>query len=291
MGVLDVPQTVLSTARRQGGEWLREAIIGDEKLEPSELASAEDPGLFGPQSSAWRIHADASTLIGGLASLMLQTLHPLAMAGVAEHSDYRSDPWGRLNRTGRFVGATTYGSTEAAETAIAMVHRVHERVVGTAADGRPYAANDPHLLLWVHVAEVASFLGAHDGFGEGKLRDAERDSYVAEMAEVARRLGSEPPPASVGELDACLEDFRAECRATPEAHETLRFLIAPPLPLWLRGPYGLVTAAAVTLLPSWAQRELRLFVPPLVAPLAVRPAATVLTRGIGWLMAEGSTRH
>lgn len=264
---------------------LRGAIAGDEGLRPDEMASADDLGLYGPDSVVWRIHGDSAMLIGGLRSLLLQTLHPLAMAGVAEHSDYKHDPWGRLNRTGRFVGATTYGSTATAEKAIAVVRRVHERVTGTAPDGRPYAANDPHLMLWVHITEVDSFLRAFDRYGVGRLRDAERDQYVAEMAEVARRLGSATPPETVAELDACLSDFRSECKAGPQARETLRFLLFPPVPLVLRGPYGVLTAGAITLLPPWARRELRLPVLPLVDPLAVRPAAAVLTRAIGWLMA------
>ncbi len=264
---------------------LRGVIAGDEGLRPNEMASAEDLGLYGPDSVVWRVHGDSAMLIGGLRSLMLQTLHPLAMAGVSEHSDYKHDPWGRLNRTGRFVGATTYGSTATAEEAIAVVRRVHEWVTGIAPDGRPYAANDPHLLLWVHITEVDSFLRAFDRYGVGRLRDAERDQYVAEMAEVARRLGSETPPETVAELDSCIRDFRSECKAGPQARETLRFLLFPPVPLVMRGPYGVLSAGAITLLPPWARRELRLPVLPLVDPLAVRPAAAVLTRAIGWLMA------
>ena len=276
---------VLAAVRTQGSSLLRNALAGDEGLAPEEMASLDDLGLFGPDSVVWRVHGDSAMLIGGLRSLMLQTLHPLAMAGVAEHSDYKSDPWGRLNRTGRFVGATTYGSTETAERAIRIVHNVHKRVKGIAPDGRPYEANDPHLLLWVHITEVDSFLRAYEAYGAGKLRDAEKDQYVAEMAEVARRLGSETPPESVAELEACLDGFRQECEAGSYARETIRFLLLPPVHLALRGPYGVLAAGAITLLPGWARRELRLPVLPLSDPLAVRPAATVLTRAIGWLMA------
>ena len=276
---------VLAAVRAQGASLLRGALAGDNGLEPEEMASANDLGLFGPDSVVWRVHGDSSMLIGGLRSLMLQTLHPLAMAGVAEHSDYKADPWGRLNRTGRFVGATTYGSTETAERAIRIVRNVHKKVEGTAPDGRAYSANDPHLLLWVHITEVDSFLRAYQAYGTGKLRDAEKDQYVAEMAEIARRLGSETPPESVAELSACLEEFRSECEAGPYARETIRFLLFPPVHLALRGPYGVLAAGAITLLPSWARRELRLPVLPLTDPLAVRPAATILTRAIGWLMA------
>ncbi|MDH4363327.1 MAG: DUF2236 domain-containing protein, partial [Acidimicrobiia bacterium] len=119
---------------------MRSAIAGDERLSRRELATWDDPGLFGPASVAWRVHGESSMLIGGLRALLLQTLHPLAMAGVADHSDYRRDPWGRLHRTGRFIGATTYGNTATAEHVIAMVTAIHRRVEGTAPDGRHYAA-------------------------------------------------------------------------------------------------------------------------------------------------------
>lgn len=276
---------VLAAARTQGSSLLRNAIAGDEGLQPEEMASLDDLGLYGPGSIVWRVHGDSAMLIGGLRSLMLQTLHPLAMAGVAEHSDYKADPWGRLNRTGRFVGATTYGSTATAERAIRIVRNVHTKAKGIAPDGRPYSANDPHLLLWVHVTEVDSFLRAYEAYGAGKLQDAEKDQYVAEMAEVARRLGSEAPPESVADLDRCIEAFRSECSAGPYARETIRFLLLPPVHLALRGPYGIMAAGAITLLPPWARRELRLPVLPFADPLAVRPAARILTRAIGWLMA------
>ncbi len=277
----------VSAVREKGSAWIRGAIIGNEGLEPHELASAEDPGLFGPSSVVWRVHGDASMLIGGLRSLLLQTLHPLAMAGVFEFSDYREDPWGRLNRTGRFIGATTFGSTSTAEQAITIVKRVHRPVKGTAPDGRPYSANDPHLMLWVHVAEVDSFLASFNRFGDGKLRDAEQDQYVSEMAEIARRLGTDTPPETVAELKASLEAFRAECQAGPQAREAMRFLLNPPVPLLAKGTYGLIAAGAVTSLPRWARAQLRLPVPPFADPLAVRPAAKLLTRTLGWLMAAG----
>lgn len=282
----------VAVVRQRGGTWLRGALTGDEALAASEMASESDPGLFGPASIVWRVHGDPAMLIGGLRSLMLQTLHPLAMAGVAEHSDYRHDPWGRLNRTGRFIGATTFGSTQTAEQAIEMVRQIHDRVEGTAPDGRAYSANDPHLLRWVHVTEVDSFLGAYDRFGEGKLRSAERDQYVAEMALVGARLGVIDPPLTVAELTADLEAFRAECTYGHQARETIRFLVAPPgVPIVVRGSYALITAAAVTLLPGWAQRQMRLPVPPLLEPVAVRPAARVLTRTLGWFMTATSSRR
>ena len=285
-----MPADPVTAVRTALGVALRRAISGDEQIDRSDLADVDDRGLFGPGSAVWRVHGDVSMLIGGLRALLLQTLHPLAMAGVAEHSDYRHDPWGRLHRTGRFVGVTTFGTTAAAERAIAVVRRVHDRVQGTAPDGRPYAANDPRLLLWVHVTEVDSFLQAYQRYGEGRLTDAEADEYVAQMAELARRLGAEDAPTDQASLAACLDSFRPELKVGGQARDAVRFLLVPPVPLLSRGAYGLIAAAAIALLPAWARRQLWLPLPPLVDPLVIRPAAITLTRTIGWAMATQDRR-
>lgn len=287
--------TVLSEAigalQRIGGETLRHRVAGDEELHAGELASRDDHGLFGPASVSWRIHSDPAMFIGGVRSLLFQALHPLAMAGVDQHSDYREDPWGRLNRTGRFIAATTFGSTPAAERSIRSVRRIHQRVTGVDHKGRAYAATDPHLLRWVHVVEVESFLRAFERYGEGKLTDAEKDRYVAEMAEIGRRLGADVVPTSREELRLSIDRYRPELESTPAARQSVRFLAAPPgLPLLSRGPYGLIFAAGLASLPGYAQWMLRAPVPPLVEPLAVRPAALALTRSLGWFMA-GTRRN
>ncbi len=165
-----------------------------------ELFESEGPRWFGPDRAIWRVHADAAIFVGALRALLLQSLHPLAMAGVAQHSDFREDPWGRLQRTARFLAGTTYGTAAQAEQACATVRRVHGRVRGIAPDGRSYDANDPHLLLWVHLAEVDSFLAAHQRFGARPLDRAERDQYVSDLGRVARELGVPDPPVTVGEL-------------------------------------------------------------------------------------------
>lgn len=280
----------VSAVRLGLGGALRRAIAGEEGPRGEDLAGPDDTGLFGPGSAIWRVHGDSAMLIGGLRALLLQTLHPLAMAGVAGHSDYRNDPWGRLHRTGRFVGMTTFGSSAAAEQAIEIVRRVHGPVRGTAPDGRPYAADDPHLMLWVHVTEVDSFLRAYRRHGEGRLTDAEADEYVAQMAEIARRLGTEEPPTDRASLRATIEAFRPELSAGTQARDAVRFLLLPPVPLVARGAYGLIAAGAIALLPGWARRELRLPVPPLADPFLIRPAATTLTRAMGWFLAPGSPR-
>lgn len=275
---------VVAVLRHEGATRLRTAIAGNRPLTEAELATYDDPGLYGPGSVGWRVHGQMSMLIGGLRALLLQTLHPLAMAGVSDHSDFRDDPWGRLHRTGRFIGATTYGNLATAEHVIAMVQRIHESVQGTAPDGRPYSANDPNLLRWVHVTEVDSFLAAYDRYGVGRLTEAERDQYVAEMAEVGRRLGATEVPTNRQELASSLDSFRPELSFDAQAREAVRFLLVPPVPLKWRGPYGIIGAGAIGLLPAWARWQLRLPLPPGADSLAIRPAAAVLTRGLGWVM-------
>jgi uncharacterized protein (DUF2236 family) len=242
-----------------------------------------DPGLFGPDSPAWEVHADPAMLVAGIRALLLQLFHPLAMAGVADHSDYRRDPAGRLNRTAGFVTATTYGNTEAAQAAIDMVKAVHIRVRGTAPDGRPYAAGDPHLLLWVHAAEVDSFLRAYQRYGRRPLSPEEADRYVADMGEVALRLGSDVPPRTVAGLRAWLRGMRPALQVGEQAREASSFILNPPgLPLAARPPYAIVAAAAVGLLPGWARLRLRVPPLPLVDRLAVTPAGRLLVGSLAW---------
>lgn len=224
--------------------------------------------------------------VGGVRALLLQSLHPLAMAGVAAHSGYKGDPWGRLQRTSHFLAVTTFGPADDAEAMVRRIRAVHERVRGTAPDGRPYAASDPHLLRWVHVAEIDSFLSAHQRFGLRPLDAAGRDRYVAETARVAEALGAVDPPRSEAELRARIEEYRPELTGTAAAREAARFiLLTPPLPPLARAPYAAIAAAAVGLLPRWAREHLSLpWLPPLEA-VVVGPAGSAVTRTIRWAMA------
>jgi uncharacterized protein (DUF2236 family) len=248
--------------------------------------AAPGPRWFAPDSPVRLVHADASMFVGGLRALLLQSLHPLAMAGVAQHSDFRHDPWGRLQRTAEFVAATSFGPIPVAEQAVAVVHRVHERVVGTASDGRPYAANDPHLLRWVHIAEIDSFLAAYQRYGRRPLTPAEADRYVHDVGLVARKLGVNDPPRSVADLRGELRDFRPELASSREARDAARFLLLePPLPLAARGPYLLLAGAAVALLPAWTRWPLRLPLLPVSEAVVLRPAGQMVTQLIRWSMA------
>jgi len=239
------------------------------------------PRWFAEDAPIRRVHGDASMFVGGLRALLLQSLHPLAMAGVAGHSGFRGDPWGRLQRTSTFLAVTTFGTAEHAEQAVERVRAVHSRVRGTTAAGEPYAASDPHLLGWVHVAEVDSFLRAHQAYGSQPLDAAGRDRYVAETAQVAAALGVVDPPRTETELAAQLAAYRPELRGTPAARDAARFLLLQaPLPLAARLGYGVLAAAAVGLLPRWARWPLRLPYLPLTEATVVRAAGWSITSGI-----------
>lgn len=263
----------------------------DAPVRHAELFDTDEPGWFADDAPIRRVHADASMFVGGLRALLFQSLHPLAMAGVAQHSDYRRDPWGRLQRTADFLAATTFGPATQAQRAVDRVHRVHRHVVGVASDGEPYAANDPHLLEWVHIAELDSFLAAHDRYGEAPLVGGDRDRYVAEAAVVARALGVVDPPETEAQLRARLDAFRPELRGTREARAAARYLLLqPPLPLAARAPYGLIAGAAVALMPAWTRRPLRLPWLPVSETVALRPAGAIVTRTLRWATVPPASR-
>jgi uncharacterized protein (DUF2236 family) len=233
-----------------------------------------------------RVHGDSSMFVGGIRALLLQSLHPLAMAAVAEHSDYRGDPWGRLQRTSYFLGVTTFGQAADAQAAIRQVEAIHQHVIGVAPDGRPYSASDPALLTWVHIAEVDSFLRAHAAFGAQKLDQDGRDGYVADMARIAAEFGVPDPPRTQAQLAERISRYRPELAATAQAREAARFLLFnPPLPPVARPPYGILAAAAVSLLPPWARKPLLLPSLPATEALIVRPAGRAMVHAIRWATA------
>jgi uncharacterized protein (DUF2236 family) len=242
--------------------------------EPSPPCDDPELAYFAPGSVVRTLHGDLpSMLIGGLASLLLQSLHPLAMAGVAEHSRYQDDPLGRLERTARFVGVTTFGSTADAEVALSSVRRIHRHVRGTY-DGVPYRASTPELLEWVHVAELHSFLASAQRYGPHRFTLAQRDAYVDEMAKVALSLGAHDVPHSVAELDERLRSFRPALRLTPEA-KTARNFVLRGVARWPHelASYQLLVSASQGCLPGWARRQLHLVRVPATDALVVRPVA------------------
>jgi uncharacterized protein (DUF2236 family) len=280
----------IEPARQWLAGQIRTRVVGSEPgAKAAAIMSAPGPRWFSADRSICVVHRDASMFVGGLRALLLQSLHPLAMAGVAQHSDYRTDTWGRLQRTADFLAATTFGPIPVAEQAIARVRAVHTRVHGTAPDGREYSANDPHLLRWVHVCEIDSFLAAHRRYGATSLTPEQADEYVHDTGVVAGKLGVDDPPTTVDELRTALREYRGELAGTREAREAARFLLLePPLPLAARAPYALIAGAAVALLPVWTRWPLRLPLLPVSEALLVRPAGRAITELIRWSLSPAA---
>lgn len=279
--------------RRRLAQELRARVAGPRAQERAEqIWGTPGPRWFAPGDAIWRVHQDAAMFPGGIRALLVQSLHPLAMAGVAAHSGFRGDPWGRLARTSEFLATTTFATISDAERVIRRVRAVHERVRGTAADGRPYAASDPHLLRWVHVAEIDSFLRTHQAFAHRPLLPAEADDYVAQTAVVAERLGVVDPPTTTAALAAVLEGYRPELRATPESRDTTRFLLlSPPLPVAARPGYALLAAGAIATLPAWVRAELGIPRPLDRWDRAGLRAGRLGTRTVRWAMSDESVAH
>lgn len=215
-----------------------------------------DPGLFGPDSLCWRVHSDfPAMLCGGIGALMLQMLHPLALAGVWDHSTFREDMLGRLRRTSQFIAGTTFAATADAQRLIERVRHIHAGIRGTAPDGRPYAADDPDLLTWVHVAEVRSFLVSYQRYNPAPLSVTEEDRYLDEVALIAEALGAREVPRTRQAIDAYLHAMRPQLVFDERAAEVLQRLLHPPAPNRLSAPIGhLMARAGLDLLPEWAQQ-------------------------------------
>jgi len=226
---------------------------------PTSVGDVGDPGWFGPDSVAWQVHADMSLLVAGLAAFTLQALHPLAMAGVAEHSAFSDDFMGRTRRTGEFVQGVVFGSSAQADRLCRMVRKVHEPVVGIAPDGRPYAANDPNLLDWVHIAEYLAIAAANRRFALHPMTRPQLDTYVSEVARVGTATGVVDPPRSWSELLASLERHRPNLAVGEYAAAGVAFLDDPPIiPAAARPVWRALWSGAVACLPPVARRLLRL---------------------------------
>ena len=220
---------------------------------------AGDPGLFGPDSSVWRIHACfPGMLAGGLAALTMQTLHPLALAGVWEHSNFRYDLLGRLRRTTTFVGATTYAPTGPAEAMIEHVHRLHEHITGRGEDGRAYAANDPALLTWVHVTQAWCFLQGYRRYSHVALPIGTADRYYDEVRRTAEKLGATGVPSSQREVDQYFQAIQRDLIFTERARVVLALLSQVQLPVPAATlARDVFLGAGAALLPDWAVTMLR----------------------------------
>ncbi|HWE44836.1 MAG TPA: oxygenase MpaB family protein [Caulobacteraceae bacterium] len=247
-----------------------------------------DAGLFGPDAVCWRVHGDLGVMLaGGIAALLLQMLHPRALAGVWDHSDFRTDRLGRLRRTARYVSALTYGSRAEATAQIERVKRIHDRVHGQTADGDPYSANDPDLLTWVHVAESISFLDAYLIYGAKRLSRTDQDRYFAETALGAEMLGARGVPKSGAATRDWLEARRPELRYDHRTREAAKVLLTTDdLKPAVASATRLIFAAAKDLLPPWAA-TMHGFRPALIPRPAVRLTMQNLSAGLRWALPNG----
>lgn len=214
-----------------------------------------DHALFRPGSVIWRVHGDVgSMMVGGVASLLMQMLHPAVLAGVWDHSNFRADMHGRLRRTARFIAKTTYADRAIAQAAIDQVRAIHGRVTGRLPEGTPYRADDPALLAWVHVTETTSFLAAWVRYGEPLMSAADKDRYVAEMAVIGEAMGADPLPRTLAQARAIIRAMRPALRADARTIEVARLVLGRPSLRTRDLPQRLAMEAAIDLLPDWAQR-------------------------------------
>ncbi|SMG57164.1 oxygenase MpaB family protein [Paraburkholderia susongensis] len=252
-----------------------------------------DPGLFGPDSVCWKVHADfTSMMTGGISALLLQALHPLALAGVWDHSTFRTDILGRLRRTATFIAGTTYGSQRDALALIERVKRIHLDVSGVAPDGQSYQASEPALLTWVHVAEVSSFMTAHLRYVNPVLSVAAQDQYFAETARIAEMLGATDIPRSRAGIEAYLLAMQPALVASERTREVVRILMNAPAPSLAMRPAGtLMLNAGVDLLPDWAQTMLDLDRYAALRRTFVRPGVRLVAPVIRWALVNGVSKR
>ena len=242
-------------------------------------------GWFNPASVVWRVHGDITgMMVGGVAALMLQMLHPAVLAGVWDHSQFRSDLNGRLRRTARFIALTTYSSADQTEAAIDRVRKIHGYVGGTLPSGEPYHANDPELLAWVHVTEATSFLEGWVRYAEPKMTLADQNRYFAEIARVGRALGADPVPTTKAEARRLINDMRPSLSVDDRTREVARILLTKRADNPIAEPLQQLTMqSGLDLLPDWARRMHGIPKPPF-RPL-LRAGTMGVARTLRWAFA------
>lgn len=269
-------------------ERLRQEIVGRVRGVFNDLESGQQPvppsdeALFERDTPIRMVHADiVSMMVGGIRGLLLQMLHPHALQGVLDHSNFRTDMHGRLRRTARFIAVTTFGHRDDAIAAIERVNRIHAKVSGTLPDGTPYSATDPRVLAWVHVAEATSFLAAYIRHVRPDMPGREMDEYYRQFAIIARALGADPVPTNRNEAEVLFREMRAELRPSPEAREIARLVLDQKPEGAPAAVQAVLGAEAVALLPPFARSMLGLSAPGLAA-LPARAATWGMGKTMRW---------
>ena len=249
---MTLQESLTQFAAQAIGERVR-ALTGSQSNLDDFATPKGDPGLFGPNSLTWRVHANfTAMMVGGLSSLMIQSLHPRALSAVWDHSDFRHQLKARLGRTAYFVAATTYGSQAMAMSAIGRVNAIHANIRGTDPHGQPYVANAPDLIRWVHLAEVSSFLNAFQYITKNSLPESECDQYIREMAQIGHLLGALDLPMTWHATQAELAGYFGVLRFDARAKEILRIIENYPTDLLDRPFMRLSLQAAFDVMPAWA---------------------------------------
>lgn len=282
------PASIRTVAKRAIVGRVR-ALFNDQQHGEKPVQRSAD-ALFEPDSMIWRVHGDVtSMMVGGISALLLQMLHPAVLAGVWDHSNFRTDMLGRLRRTARFIALTTYGDQALADAAIECVRSVHGNVAGVLPDGTPYRAADPALLAWVHVSEATCFLDAWQRYGDRPLSAEQQDRYFAEFARVAVAVGADPVPTSRAATLELIGGMRTSLRTDERTRQVARLVLEhrPDNPLAI--PLYAVTArAAVDLLPAWARRMHRLNRTPALLRPAVTAGALGLAGTLRWAFSKST---
>ncbi len=253
-----------------------DSAAGQKPVPPS------DEALFERDSPIRRVHADiVGMMTGGVRGLLLQMLHPHALQGVLDHSNFRADMHGRLRRTARFIAVTTFGHRDDALAAIERVNAIHAQIGGTLPDGTAYTATNPRTLAWVHVVEAQSFLTGYLRHVRPDMSYGERDEYFRQFAVVARALGADPVPETTSEAEAIFRELRGDLKTSPEAREVAKLVLSQKPEGTPPALQAMIGAEAVTMLPDWARSMLRLQ-RPLLTALPARAATWGVGRTLRW---------
>ncbi|WP_265528528.1 oxygenase MpaB family protein [Sphingomicrobium marinum] len=246
-----------------------------------------DDAWFEKDSPIRLVHADVvGMLVGGVRSLLLQMLHPHALQGVLDFSDFRADMHGRLKRTARFIAVTTFAHRDEAQAAIDRINRIHAEVSGTLPDGTPYDARDPRTLAWVHVVGAQSFLAGYMRYVDPQMSRVARDKYFDQFALVAEKLGADPVPRTQAQATAIFDDLKRDLRPSPKAREVARLVLSQRPEGTPRALQQMIAAEAVTMLPDFARRMLYLDKPRLGA-MPARIGTLATARTLRWAFRQG----
>ena len=274
-GTNPIEQLRLGLVERVRGVF-NDTAQGEQPTPPS------DEALFERDSPIPMVHADlVGMMVGGIRALLLQMLHPDALQGVIDHSNFREDMHGRLRRTAKFIAVTTFAHRDEAMKAIERVNRIHSKVSGTLPDGTPYSATNPRTLAWVHVTEASSFLAGYLRHVRPDMPGYEQDEYYRQFAVIAKALGADPVPINRNEAEEVLRELRDELRTSPEAREIAQLVLTQRPPGTPPGMQGVLGGDAVEILPPFARTMLGLQRPG-IAALPARAATWGMGKTLRW---------